>query len=145
MKQPEWRKDGGLYPQQFQLQTRFRDQDILNHVNNIAIAGYYDEARDQLMRHIYGRAAGVELFRIVTADSRVSYLAEVFHPDWVDIRSGVTRIGGASFEVGQAMFQQGRCVGLCSTVMVQATSEGSRPLAAGLRAILQELFVAEPA
>jgi acyl-CoA thioester hydrolase len=91
--------------------------------------------------------AGVsfEQVRIVTADSRVTYLAEVFHPDLVDIGSGILRIGSASYEIGQALFQKGRCVGLCVTTFVQADAGGARPLGGDFRKVLEGLMMTAPA
>lgn len=146
MKPPLWRQDRALYPHVFQIQTRYRDEDSLNHINNIALAGYYDEARARFTRQVF-QEAGVnfDTVRIVTADSRVTYLAEVFHPDMIDIGSGILRIGKASYEIGQAMFQQGRCVGLCVTTFVQADATGARPLSEAYRAVLQKLLITAPA
>lgn len=145
MKPPAWRRERAIYPHGFQIQTRYRDEDLLAHVNNIALAEYYDEVRSRFMRVIFEAAGGrLDSQRIVTADSRVSYLAEVFHPDMVEIGSGILRIGGASFEIGQALFQKGRCVGLCATTFVQATAEGSSPLSPALRAVLEGYLIKAP-
>jgi len=145
MRPPAWRQDRAIYPHVFQIQTRYRDEDMLNHVNNIAVAEYYDECRARFMRRIFEGAGEIDRVRIVTADSRVTYLAEVFHPDMVDIGSGILRIGGSSFEIGQAMFQVGRCVGLCTTTFVQATAEGARPLDPAFRQALESLLIRTPA
>jgi acyl-CoA thioester hydrolase len=144
MKPPAWRQTRAIYPHGFELQTRYRDEDELGHVNNMAVAGYYDEARSRLMRHVISLAEKDDFIRIVTADSRVTFLGEVFHPDTVDIGSGILRIGTASLEIGQALFQRGRCVGLCATTFVQATSEGALPLRPGLRAALETLLIVAP-
>ncbi|GHE65528.1 thioesterase [Camelimonas fluminis] len=144
MKPPVWRQNSAAYPHVFILQTRYRDEDRLGHVNNIAVAAYYDEARSRFTGDVV-RAATAERVRIVTADSRVTYLAEVFHGADVEIRSGVLRIGSASWDIGQAMFQKGKCVGLCQTTLVQATAAGAQPLADAIRAALTRMLVTEPA
>ena len=143
MKPPAWRQDRALYPHRVTVQTRYHDEDRLGHVNNIAVAAYYDEARSQLMRRteLTGGLTGV---RIVTADVRVSYMGEVFHPGDVDVASGILRVGNSSWEIGQTMFQNDRCVGVCSTVLVQASSQGSSTIAPELRAALEQLIVVAP-
>lgn len=153
MKPPAWRLLRSSYPHFFEIQTRYRDEDRLAHVNNIAVAAYYDEARSRFSRQIFAEAGGMEdVFsetggpsrpRIVTADSRVSYLGEVFYPDPVEIGTGITRIGGASYELGQALFQRGRCVGVCTTTFVQADKSGSSPLGAALRQVLGRFLIEE--
>lgn len=143
MKPAPWRLERAAYPFSFQLQTRYRDEDSLQHINNMAIAGYYDEARGRFMKQIFEDLGPAPWVRIVTADTHVSFLAETFHPDMLDIGSGITRIGNASMEISQAMFQKGKCVGICTTTFVQADEKGSSPLSPGLRAVLQSYLTAQ--
>jgi acyl-CoA thioester hydrolase len=145
MKPPAWRQDRAVYPASTLIQTRYHDEDMLGHINNIAQAAYFDEARSRMMREVFQSAGGLERVRIVTADVRVSYLGEVFHPDDVEVASGILRVGNASMEIGQAMFQKGRCVALCSAVFVQASAEGANPISPELRAALETFLIREPA
>jgi len=146
MKPPAWRQDRAVYPHAFTIQTRYRDEDGLGHVNNIAVAAYYDETRSRFSREVFTAAGDIGRIRIVTADVRVSYLGEVFHRDdaGIEIRTGILRIGTASYDIGQAMFQDGKCVGICTTTFVQASKAGSSPLSEGLRAALQTMLIKEP-
>ena len=144
MKPPPWRRDASLYPHSSLLQTRYTDEDQLGHVNNIAIAGYFDEARSRFSRLVFARLGSDSTTRIVTADSRVSYLAEVFHRDMVEVRTGILRLGTASYDLAQALFQDGQCAALCTTTFVQATREGASPLSPALRAVLNEVLIAVP-
>lgn len=144
MKPPAWRQDAALYPHSVRVQTRYHDEDRLGHVNNIAVAAYYDEARSQLMRRTFELTNGLTGVRIVTADVRVSYMGEVFHPGDVEVFSGILRIGNSSWEIGQTMYQSGRCVGVATTVLVQASAAGAGSIAPELRAALEQLMVAAP-
>lgn len=144
MKPPAWRQDRAVYPHATTIQTRYHDEDSLRHINNIAIAAYYDEARSRFSRQTFDAAGADNWIRIVTADSRVTYLGEVFHPDDVEVRTGILRIGSASYDIGQAMFQKGKCVGICTTTFVQATKEGSSPLSPALHAALEAMAIKTP-
>ena len=144
MKPPAWRQDRAIYPFSCAIQTRYADEDRLGHINNIAVAGYYDEARSKFSRHVFAKVDPAEMSRIVTADSRVTYLAEVFYKEEVDVCTGILRIGTASYEIGQAMYQDGRCVGICTTTFVQATAAGSSPLSASLKGVLQDKMIHAP-
>lgn len=144
MKPPAWRQDRAVYPFSCAIQTRYTDEDSLGHINNISVAAYYDEARSKFSRHVFARVNSGEMSRIVTADSRVTYLAEVFHKESVEVCTGILRIGTASYEIGQAMYQDGRCVGICTTIFVQATPAGSSPLSESLKAALQDMFIHAP-
>lgn len=144
MKPPAWRQDRAVYPFACAIQTRYTDEDSLGHINNISVAAYYDEARSKFSRHVFSKVNSGEMTRIVTADSRVTYLAEVFHKESVEVCTGILRIGTASYEIGQAMYQDGRCVGICTTIFVQATPAGSSPLSESLKAALQDMFIHVP-
>ncbi len=144
MKPPAWRLDRAAYPHVAHIQTRYHDEDGLGHVNNIAVAAYYDEARSRFTRQIFEAVGKGHWSRIVTADSRVTYLGEVFHPDDIEVRTGILRIGTASYDIGQAMFQKGRCVGVCATTFVQADADGARPLSEAMRAALEAMALREP-
>jgi acyl-CoA thioester hydrolase len=145
MKPPAWRQDRAAYPVSTTIQTRYHDEDMLGHVNNIAVAAYYDEARSRFSREVFQNAGQLNRIRIVTADSRVTYLGEVFHEDeGAEVVTGILRIGTASYDLGQALFQRGRCVGICTTTFVQASAEGSSPLSPELRAALQAVMVKAP-
>jgi acyl-CoA thioester hydrolase len=125
------------YPFFADVQTRNADMDHLQHINNIAIAGYYDEARSQFTRRIFDQAGDITGVRLVTAQANVSYLAEAFHPGDVRIGCGINRIGAAAYEIGQALFQRDRCIGVCTAVFVNAPRAGSTPLPENLRAVLK--------
>lgn len=145
MKPPAWRHDRAIYPHTFAIQTRYADEDRLGHVNNIAVAGYYDEARSRFSRYVFEKLERGALSRIVTADSRVTYLAEVFYQDELEVCSGILRIGSASYDIGQALFKQGRCLGIATTTLVQASASGASPLSESLRAALNAMMVQAPA
>lgn len=145
MKPPIWRQDRAVYPHVFSVQTRYRDEDRLGHVNNIAIAEYYDEARSRFTREMFVQAGMSMKSRIVTADSRLTYLAEVFHLNDVKIGTGILRIGSSSYDIGQGLFVDGVCKGICTTTFVQSSSTGSTPLSDELRAALNAAALREPA
>ncbi|MFC0282238.1 acyl-CoA thioesterase [Camelimonas abortus] len=144
MKPPVWRLERSVYPHFVRIQTRYRDEDRLHHINNIAIAEYYDEARSVFTREMFAQAGVSERTRIVTADSRVTYLAEVFHMQPVEIATGILRIGGSSYEIGQALFVGDSCKGVCATVFVHAEKTGATPMPAQLRAALETMRIRVP-
>jgi acyl-CoA thioester hydrolase len=143
MKPPVWRQDRALYPFDVEIQPRYSDEDQLHHVNNIAVATYYDECRARLMRHIFKGIGEGGPVRIVTAESRIAYAGELFYPDPVNIGSGILRIGKTSFEIGQAAFQNGRWVGVCDTTLVQTSEAPGAPMNPRLRAMLETLLIHE--
>lgn len=141
MKEQIARLSNASFPFFADIHTRYTDEDHLRHVNNIAIALYYDEARSRLTNAIFERAGDITGLRLVTAQANVSYLAEVFQPDVVKVGCGIARIGNSSYEIGQALYQKGRCVGVCTAVFVNSRKAGTAPLPDNLRAALGEFLL----
>ncbi|MBV9510447.1 MAG: thioesterase family protein [Caulobacteraceae bacterium] len=131
------------FPHFTDVQTRNQDVDHLRHINNVSIAAYYDEGRASFTRAIFERAGDIPGLRLVTAQANISYLAEVFHPGMARIGCGVLRIGGSSYEIGQALFQNGRCAGVCTAVFVNAPQGGAAPLPHILVDVLQGFVLAD--
>lgn len=125
------------YPWSLEIPTRFGDVDPLQHLNNVAIAGLYEDGRVRfnmsldLHRH---RGPG----RTVVGKVVLHYLAEGRYPKPVTCAAGVLNVGNSSWEIGLALFQDERCIGLCETVLVH-TEDGR---AARLPDPLREAFEA---
>ena len=55
----------------------------------------------------------------------------------VQIATGIGRLGTSSWTIVQAMFQNGRCIATCDTVVVCRTDGQAKPLRAAMVAELQ--------
>jgi acyl-CoA thioester hydrolase len=139
MKDDPARRELGNYPVRLELVSRFGDTDQQKHVNNVAVAAYYQEGRTELNRDVertgYRRPAGS---RSLVARLEIDYFGEIPYPGTVTIGIGISRIGTTSYTLGMAMFQQGQCMGLAATVLVYADAQGPAPLPAPFRALLEE-------
>ena len=114
------------HPLTLAVPSRFQDLDTLGHINNVSIGAFYEEGRGGLHR----QAFPVELrkahsMRMVIADVHISYLAEAFYPGDLIVGTGMLKIGNTSYTIGQGLFQNGRCVGVCETVLVN--TDGTKP------------------
>ncbi len=131
MPKPEsWRLDAASYPVQIELQTRFQDMDINGHLNNVAFAALFESGRVLLNREVrpwYERPAGE---RTMVAAVEINYLGEGNFPDPVRIATGIGRLGTSSWTIVQAMFQNGRAIATCDTVVVCRTDGQAKPLRA---------------
>jgi acyl-CoA thioester hydrolase len=128
------------YPIQLPMELRFADLDPLRHLNNVAVAGLYEEAR---VRFLDGSGVRDQLepkHWFVIAELTVQYLAEGFYPDPVVLGTGVLRVGASSFTLAHALFQKGRCIGTSDGVLVHVNRlEGAaRKLPDAARALLLE-------
>ena len=116
----------GRYPLKVRILARYVDVDPLWHINNVAIAQYYEEARvSASMTMMDGRRIPSEAGeRILIAHQSIDYLREASYPGTLEIGIGVLRIGNSSYTYAMAMFQEGACVSLSEAVLVYADASG---------------------
>ncbi len=108
--------------------TRFQDMDVNSHLNNVAFAALFENARVQLNRNVRPWADRPANERTMVAAVEINYLREGNFPDDVTICSGIGRIGSSSWTIEQAMFQNGQCIATCDTVVVCRTDNQAKPL-----------------
>ena len=131
MPKPEsWRLDAASYPVRIELQTRFQDMDINGHLNNVAFAALFESGRVLLNREIRPWEERPANERTMVAAVEINYLGEGNFPDPVEIATGIGRLGTSSWTIVQAMFQNGRCIATCDTVVVCRTDGAAKPLRA---------------
>lgn len=129
MAKPErWRLDAASYPVCAEYQTRFQDMDINGHLNNVAFAALFESGRVLLNRQLRPLAERRDNERTMVAAVEINYLAEGNFPDPVEIATGIGRIGTSSWSIVQAMFQNGRPIATCDTVVVCRTDGEAKPL-----------------
>ena len=142
MKPEPYRLQLETYPLVTTVPSRFQDLDPLGHINNVAIGAFYEEGRGGLNRQAFPlelrKAHGM---RMVIADVHIAYLDEAFYPSDLVVGSGILRIGGSSYTIGQALFQDGRCIGASEAVLVN--TDGKRPAAIPdeARGALEQLMI----
>ena len=131
MPKPEsWRLNPASYPVHLDLQTRFQDMDINGHLNNVAFAALFESGRVLMNRAVRPMDDRPANERTMVAAVEINYLGEGNFPDPVEIATGIGRLGTSSWTIVQAMFQNGRCIATCDTVVVCRTDGAARPLRA---------------
>ena len=132
-----------LYPFKVEILARYADVDPLWHINNVAIAQYYEEARVSTTRRIMGGGripTGPDL-RLLLARQSIDYLREAGYPGKLTVGVGVLRIGNSSYTLGMAMFQDGGCVSVSDAVLVVADATGPTRLPEEYRERMQALLL----
>ncbi|MFP5219840.1 MAG: acyl-CoA thioesterase [Actinomycetes bacterium] len=119
------RQELGRYPFTVELQTRWGDMDALHHLNNSALARYYEEARIRFLAH--AQEGVPEPLRLMVGSLRLDYLRQAHHPAPILAGVGIAGVGGASIRLLQALFQQGACVGLADVTLVCTSADRSGP------------------
>jgi acyl-CoA thioester hydrolase len=125
-----FRLDPERYPLKVNVLARYADVDPLWHINNVAVAQYYEEARVSTTMLVMGgkRIGTPEGERILIAHQSIDYLREGTYPGALEVGIGVMRIGRSSFRYGMAMFQDGACISVSEAVLVYADAQGPAAL-----------------
>lgn len=122
------RLQAAAYPARLDLPTRFGDMDANGHLNNVAIAQLFEEARVQFNTGS-AQVLGGARPRMMVAHVGIDYLAEGHYPLPVALMMGIAAIGSSSFRMAMAAFQAARCIALCDSVLVvRGPDGGAAPL-----------------
>ncbi|NNC99910.1 MAG: acyl-CoA thioesterase [Gammaproteobacteria bacterium] len=121
--------------------TRWMDNDIYGHVNNVTYYSYFDSVANQYLIE----KGGLDIHRAETVGfvvaSQCQYLAPITYPDVIDVGFRVNRLGRSSVEYGMAIFlkEQETAVahGTFTHVFVNRASGESSPMPVSIRAALQ--------
>ena len=135
------RLDAGSYPVRFAYRTLFSDIDTNAHLNNGAYSRLFEEGRVDLHRRAFGWPATPGL-TMMLATITIEFLAEARYPGSVEVATAVARVGGSSFALDQAAYQEGTCVALAGCVMVKAVAGRPVPLSETERECLAGLMFA---
>jgi len=131
------RLDAGNYPVRFEYRTLYGDMDTNRHLNNGAFGRLFEEGRSDLTHRVVGMSANRLILLLATIT--MEFLREGRYPGSVEVGSAVLRVGGSSYVLAQAAFQDQECIALAECVMVKASRDGpvsltetERDLLAGL-------------
>lgn len=140
MAKPEsWRLDAASYPIHHTVNTRFQDLDPNGHLNNVAFAALFEHGRVRLNLDVRNPKARPEDERTMVVVVTINYLGEGHYPDDVTVCTGTGAIGNSSWEIVQAMFQNGRCIATCDNVIAARKGDGPLPHSEEMRAALARI------
>ena len=132
------RLDAGNYPVRFAYRTLYSDMDPNRHLNHGAFGRLFEEGRADLHHRVMdSSAANGQILLLATIT--IEFLREGRYPGSVEVASAVLRVGGSSYVLAQAAFQDGACVALADCVIVKASRDGPVPLTEAERALLAGL------
>ena len=143
MRPEPFRLSRAAYPYFRRVIARFSDMDAERHLNNVALAAFYEDGRVSFLHGLSGDERG-KVFRFVIAHIAISYLAEAHYPGDYDVGLGVTRFGRTSFDIGAGLFIGDKCVGVCDTTQVVIGLHGAMPIPPALRDALTAKMLVVP-
>lgn len=110
------------YPYHVELQTRFGDLDVLNHINNVQIAQLFEEGRYRFALDTLNQTSQQRQQQnpMVTVSILTSYLSEVQYPAPVVVSCGMYHFGNTSYTISCLMQQEGRIVAHSRATLVSS-------------------------
>ncbi len=128
------------------ITTRWEDEDVYGHVNNVVYYSYFDTAVNGFLL----AETGTDIRRLdavgLVAETRCEFLRELRYPDDVEVGIAVTRLGTSSIVYRLAIFQgesdEPAAIGRFVHVYVDAATRSVTPVPDGIRAAVTPLVVA---
>ncbi len=108
---------------------RFSDTDKLGHVNNVAIAAYFEAARCEIYYRLMKEAKVASNVDFVLARVAINFKREFFYPGTVEVGSRFVRIGNRSVVTGYGLFIATECYATAEAVNVFFDLETRSPIA----------------
>ena len=129
------------------IQTRWSDNDIYGHVNNVTYYSYFDTiANTYLIEYGHLHIHQDEVVGFVV-NSGCNYYAPVAFPDKLEGALRVNRLGVSSVEYGLAIFKEGEDVAVADGhfvhVFVNRHNNQSVPIPDMIRKALERIKVSE--
>jgi len=124
------------------ITPRFSDTDALGHINNTMIPIWFEGARDPIFR-LFTPELNLTQWPLILAKIDVNFEAQIYYGEPIEVRTYISRIGGASFDVFQEIWQNEKRVANGTAVLVHFdySTQSSSPIPNAVRNKLnQHLF-----
>jgi acyl-CoA thioester hydrolase len=97
--------------------VRFRDVDVMGHVNNAVFLTYIESARVQFLLHL-GTAATLDDLGVIVARIEIDFRAPLSFGEEVEVGVRAGRFGTKSFDLEHELRSNGRVVAEAKSVCV---------------------------
>jgi acyl-CoA thioester hydrolase len=129
----------GYYPFVTPVLARYADVDPLWHINNVAIAQYFEETRISMLREILAmERVATPAGRLILARQSIDYVREGRYPGDLEARAAIGKVGRTSVTIVLALFQDEECVALSDAVLVRLDQHGPIPWTDDERKVLED-------
>ena len=125
---------------------RFGDADGLRHINNIALAEWFEVGRNPIFRMFTPDLdLSYEKWKLILVRTEFDYLGQMFYGKDVEIRNYITHIGNSSFTIGHEAWQDGELKAKGKAVLVHFDfiNQKAVPIPDDIRAQLNEHLIIE--
>ncbi|MBJ9955101.1 MULTISPECIES: thioesterase family protein [unclassified Acinetobacter] len=130
----------------FPIQTRWADNDIYGHVNNVTYYSYFDTAANALLIQKAGFDIHHSSIIGLVVNSSCDFFQELTYPEIIEVGVAISKIGNASLTYDLAIFKQGHdqasAQGQFVHVFVSRNTKKSTPVPQDMRDAL-EIYLSE--
>ncbi|ORX01494.1 hypothetical protein AWC29_22865 [Mycobacterium triplex] len=132
-----------VYPIVETKEARYSDMDVNGHLNHLALEAVHEDARARINQmYVPGAYDPVNrVFRLVTSQNVVHFLAEVYWPATLKVGIGIGGIGRTSVVVSSGIFHDGRCISVCDMTLVLVADDGPVAFSADNRELMRKLLL----
>ena len=96
------------------LETRWRDMDVIGHLNHTAYLTYMESSRVELYTQLGYPGLKKEMDQsAILASLQINYYKQASHPSQFDIGNKISRIGGKSYDILSAIFHKNQDTVVC--------------------------------
>ena len=130
------------------IATRWMDNDIYGHVNNVTYYSYFDTIANHFLIQEGGlKIQGGDIVAFVVA-SECQYRSPIAFPGTIQSALRVNKLGNSSVQYGIAIFKDDEVLasafGTFTHVFVERGTNTSVSIPSGIRSSLEELVVGSP-
>ena len=129
----------------YPISTRWSDNDIYGHVNNVTYYAYFDTAANRYLIEEGGLDISDGTIVGYVVSSGCEYHSPITYPEGIEAGVRVDRLGNSSVQYGIAIFRQGEeqaaAHGHFVHVFVERAADKSVPIPVNLREALQRITV----
>ncbi|MFV7772208.1 acyl-CoA thioesterase [Shewanella marisflavi] len=99
------------------IQPRFNETDGLGHINNTVMPVWFEAAREPIFT-LFNPELNLAEWNLIVAGFTIAYTSPTQYGQPVEIKTWVSRVGNASFEVAQQSWQGGKMTAEAKTTLV---------------------------
>ncbi|KQQ77297.1 acyl-CoA thioesterase [Acinetobacter sp. Leaf130] len=127
------------------IQTRWADNDIYGHVNNVTYYSYFDTAANALLIQKTGFDIHQSQSIGLVVDSACSFFQELSFPEIIQVGVAIGKIGNTSLRYELAIFKQGQeqasAQGHFVHVFVNRETRKTVPISESTRDVLEKFLL----
>ncbi len=126
-----------------ELQTRWQDNDLYGHVNNVVYYSYFDTVVNRFLIDQGGLRIHTDPVVGVVVDSQCRYFSSIAYPDTIEAGLSVSKLGARSVVYELGIFRLGEATAVAAGrfvhVFVDRNNQQPVPIPPAIRTALQSI------